>query len=120
MLGTDPGLAEDWRTMARLKEVTAGMTLRRPPDEVWDSYWGGVYRRIERGIGWILTSVGAIVVLSYGVWQAVRDLVADATLPVVIKVAILALIVGLIVLLVSVIREKLFVRRRDPYKDVIR
>ncbi|NIM52936.1 MAG: hypothetical protein GTO22_27480 [Gemmatimonadales bacterium] len=96
------------------------MTLRKPPDEIWDSYWGGVYRRLERGIGWILISLGTIVLLSYGVWKGVEDLLADTTLPTVVKVAVVALIVGLIALLVSVIREKLFVRKSDPYKDVIR
>jgi hypothetical protein len=79
-----------------------------------------VYRRLERGIAWVLVSLGAIVILSWGLWQAVRDIFQDAGLPVVVKGGLFALMVGGIALLVSVIREKLLVGRKDPYKDVIR
>ncbi len=79
-----------------------------------------VYRRLERSIGWILASVGAIVVVSYGVWTAISEMIADATVPWYIKAGVLALVVGAVILFVSVVREKLFVRKTDPYKDVVR
>jgi len=79
-----------------------------------------VYRRFERGAAWILVSVGAIVLLSWGLWQAVQDILGDTELPTFIKAGILALVAGGVILLVSVIREKLILRRSDPYKDVIR
>jgi len=120
LLKDDAALENEWNRLARVKEVTSTMALRRPPEEVWDRYWGGVYRRLERGVGWILLSVGAVVLLSYGLWTFVQDLIQVSELPLFAKIAVLALIVGLVVLLVSVLREKLFVRRSDPYKDVIR
>ncbi|MFQ5690833.1 MAG: hypothetical protein ACE5HQ_11235 [Gemmatimonadota bacterium] len=119
-LRADSALREEWRRLRRLKEVTDTMSLREPSREVWDGYWAGVYRRLERGIGWILASAGAIVLVSWGVWEGVREMWLDRDTPLPVKAAVLALIVGLAVLLVSVIREKLFVRKEDPYKDVIR
>lgn len=120
LLRADPTLHAEWNRLLRLKEVTGSMALRKPPDEVWEHYWASVYSRLERGLGWILVSLGAIVLISYGVWKGVQELIADASMPWGIKAAILATTVGLVVLFVSVVREKLFVRHRDPYKEIER
>jgi len=120
LLEKDPVLEREWQQLQRIKEVTRGMTLRRPPTEIWDTYWNGVYRRLERGLGWILVSIGAILLISYGAWMGVWELLDDTTTPVYVKYGLTALIVGLVVLFVSVVREKLFMRRSDPYKDIIR
>lgn len=120
LLRHDPALEQEWQQLQRVKEVTQTMTLHHPPEETWDHYWTGVYRRLERGVAWILVSIGAIVLLSWGLWQAIQDIIGDTELPTFIKAGILALVAGGVILLVSVIREKLILRRSDPYKDVIR
>lgn len=120
LLESDPALEAEWRQLKRLKEVTNTMSLRQPSQEVWEGYWMGVYRRFERGIAWILVSLGAVVVLSWGAWEGLQGLWKDQELPMLVKVGSLALIAGFVVLLVSVVREKLVIRQHDPYKDVIR
>lgn len=120
LLDEHPALRAEWARFQRVKEVTEAMALRRAPEEVWSDYWASVYSRLERGIGWILFSLGAIVLLSYGAWLGVRELIADATMPLFVKVSLAALTVGAVVLLVSVVREKVFVGRRQRYKDVER
>jgi hypothetical protein len=119
-LADDPVLQAEWRQLQRVKEVTTTMRLREPPQEVWDGYWAHVYRRLERGLAWILVSLGAIIVLSWSAWEALRELWFDEGLPILVKGGAFALVVGVVILGVSVAREKLFVRRTDPYKDVIR
>jgi ferric-dicitrate binding protein FerR (iron transport regulator) len=120
LLRAEPSLQVEWNRLNRLKEVTSTMALRSPPEEVWETYWTSVYHRFERGVGWVLLSLGVIVSLSYGLWQFAKQLMADATIPPFVKGAILAVIVGGVILFVSVIREKWFVYRSDPYKDVQR
>jgi hypothetical protein len=120
LLKRDPALEAEWQQLQRVKEVTSGMVFRKPPEEIWDRYWTGVYQRFERGIGWILVSVGAILLLSYGAWEGVQEFFDDTTTPPIVKYGAVAVIVGLVVLFVSVVREKLFVRRSDPYKDIVR
>lgn len=120
LLDERPALRAESARLQRVKEVTEAMALRPAPEEVWSDYWASVYSRLERGIGWILFSLGAIVVLSYGAWTGVRELLADATMPWFVKASLLALTVGVVVLLVSVVREKVFVGRRQRYKDVER
>jgi ferric-dicitrate binding protein FerR (iron transport regulator) len=119
-LAGDERLRKEWTQLGRVKEVTKTMAYREPPDEIWDDYWTSVYNRTERGIGWILASIGAIVVLGYGIWIGLQELLADTDLPAFLKLGIFALLLGGLVLLVSVIREKLFTRGKDPYKEVQR
>jgi hypothetical protein len=120
LLSDNPELRDEWDRLSRLKEVTANMNLRNPPEEMWAGYWTSVYSRFERGLAWILVSIGAIVLGSWGAWQFVQDLMADADLPTFVKWSILALLVGLVMLLVSVLRHRVFVSRSDPYKEIER
>lgn len=116
----DPELARERESMRRVKEVTGMMTYREPPEEVWGTYWGSVYNRFERGVAWILASVGAIVLLAYGAWNALGGLWGDASVPLFVRLAVFALVMGGIILLVSVAREKWFTASRDPYKEIRR
>ena len=120
LLAADPELAAEWRQLNHLKELTQMSMISNPPEEQWGSYWQSVYNRIERGIGWILVSLGATVLVAFGLWEAIGELFADTDTPGFVKWAILALGTGSAMLLISVIREKIFVRRHDPYKEVER
>lgn len=121
LIAAHPDVAHEWRRFQRLKEVTTNMSLRTPPEETWDRYWQNTYRRTERGIAWLLVSIGAIVLLGYWAWHAVLAFFETGSEPLGIRLAIAALTIGLVILAVSVIREKIFTNRRDPYqKEVIR
>ena len=120
LIESDESLRAEWRRLALVKERTTELELEKPPEKLWEGYMDSVYRRVERGIGWILLSVGAIVLLSYGLWQGIQELFGDVTVPWYVKGGVLALLVGIVILAVSVIREKYFVYRDDPYRDVHR
>lgn len=120
VLETHSEIREEWEQMNRVKEVTSAMAFREPPEEVWGEYWTSVYNRTERGIGWLLLSLGSIVLLGYGGWKWVQSIFQTEDLPLFLKVAILGVSFGLSVLVVSVIREKLFTKKHDPYKEVQR
>jgi anti-sigma factor RsiW len=120
VLETDSEVREEWERMSRVKEVTSTMVMREPPEEVWEQYWTSVYNRTERGIGWVLFSLGSIVLLGYGAWKWAEAIFQTEDLPFLPKAAILGVALGLSILVVSVIREKLFTKTRDPYKEVKR
>jgi len=119
-IAEDPQYRKYYHQMQKLKEVTGAMKFKILPDMYWDEYWQHVYNRLERGISWILISLGAIVVLSFAIWTAVSDLLADQTINPFLKCGILILIVGIVTLFVSILREKLMVRKVDKYKEVER
>lgn len=117
-LQRDHELRSELEEFKRLKEVTGMMHYADLPDEVWESYWQSLYRKTERGIGWILLSVGAIFLLCFGLWQALTQFYLDPDVSLFVKMGVSAAGAGLIVLLVSLIRERLFAYHRDRYKEV--
>ena len=103
-----------------LKTITDDIILYQPEDEVFDKYWSSVYNRIERNVGWIILSVSGMVVLFYTGFMVIEDIIKDETLSCVFKVALIAFVAALSILLVSVLRERLNTRKNDRYKDVRR
>ena len=104
----------------KLKAITDEVTLVEPEDRIWQDYWGGIYNRIERSVGWIVFSVAAILLIIYSGFKAIEKLIKDPDVETIFKIGLLALIVGLAILLVSVLRERLYFWQRDRYKNVRR
>ena len=101
-----------------LEEGLKMMKLKEPSKEVWDNYWFSVYNRIERKLGWIFLSIGAIIILFFGAYQFIDELVEDPQTPLILKIGIIALTFGGAVLFVSILREQLFARKKERYKEV--
>jgi ferric-dicitrate binding protein FerR (iron transport regulator) len=119
-LATNDEFRREWSHAQALKEVTSTMKFKQPSEETWDRYWAGVYARLERGLAWMLISVGAAVLLAYAGYHAVEAFLADTETPFVLKLATGAVAFGFAVLVVSVIRERWFVRKSDKYREVVR
>lgn len=113
-------LKNEFEEQKRVKEVLSKMKLKNPTMEIWDKYWVGVYNKLERGIAWIAVSVGFLILVIYGSIEAVENFFADTQTPGIVKIGISALVIGGLILLFSVIREKFFTHTRDKYKEVQR
>jgi len=112
--------AEELADFKRLKAITDEVTLVEPEDRLWQQYWDGVYNRIERSIGWIIFSISAILLTIYGGFKLIEEIITDSTVGILLKIGLLALIVGMAILFVSVLRERIYFWQRDRYKDVRR
>ncbi len=119
-LTRDPEIRKELQTFQKLKEVTKAMKYADIPEAVWDGYWQDLYRRMERGLGWIFLSLGIIALAVLGIFHFCRDFLFDAEIPIVLRLATVLTALGTIILLVSVIRERLFAWRRDRYREVQR
>lgn len=115
-----PECAGELKEFRRLKAITDEVTLIEPEERIWQDYWGGVYNRIERGVGWIVFSVAAILLTIYGGFRAIEEIIRDPKVELIFKVGLLVLLVGLAILFVSVLRERIYFWKRDRYKDVRR
>jgi len=104
----------------KVKQITDEVTLVEPEDRIWQDYWSGVYNRIERGIGWIVFSVAAVLLTIYGGFKLIEAIVGDVTIGILLKAGLLALIAGLAILFVSVLRERIFIWSKDRYRNVRR
>jgi anti-sigma factor RsiW len=119
-LAQHPALAAEWRRLQRVKEVTVTMAVREPPDEYWDRYRATGWHRAERSIAWILVAAGAGVLGVWGLWHWLGAVMGSEA-PMLIKAAIVAVVAGGLLLLLSVVRERWILSRRDPYsKEVTR
>ena len=96
------------------------LKFKQPPEETWDRYWAGVYSRLERGLAWLLISIGTAVVLAIVGYAAIMKFLEDTSTPLAVKLGVGALLLGGAVLLVSVLREKMVMRKTDKYKEVTR
>lgn len=117
-----PELAEEWSRLRRLKEVTMTMELKAPPQEVWDGYRASVLHRAERSLAWSLILIGAAVLGGGALWRALAGLFANwSDIPLEVRLGGTALTVGVLILIVSIVRERWVLYRRDPYsKEIIR
>jgi anti-sigma factor RsiW len=106
--------------LRRLKQVAGAMRLHEPPAEEWEAFWTIHYNRVERSVGWVLVTLGVAVIAAWAALQAVIALLAEQDLPGYVRGGIFLVLVGLIVLLVSVVRERFFTRKHTRYKDIIR
>ncbi|MEW6455593.1 MAG: zf-HC2 domain-containing protein [Acidobacteriota bacterium] len=104
----------------KLKEVMKSMRYLEPQDEVWERYWTSIYNRLERGIGWILLSIGSIILLLYGAFKLIEDLIKDPTIALLVKIGAITFLAGAVILFVSALRERIFVWKRDKYREVKR
>ncbi len=120
LLAENTNFQKEYKEYKSLKEVTKKMQFKSPPPEVWDNYWTGIYNRLERGTGWILFSLGCIILLTFGGYKLVEGIIADPDLSGIVKAGLFLLIAGLAVLMVSVIREKMTLHKTDPYKEIKR
>jgi ferric-dicitrate binding protein FerR (iron transport regulator) len=120
LLAASPERRSEWHCYQQLKGLAMQMRFRDPPEEVWDRYWFDVYNRLERRLGWVLVSIGAIILLAYAGVHAVRSVLVDPDMPWPLKAAILAVLFGAIILFISVAREKLFTWKSDRYKEIQR
>jgi RNA polymerase sigma-70 factor (ECF subfamily) len=109
---------QEYKSFLKLKEVTDNMKFADLSDELWTGYWKGIYRRVERGAGWILLSIGAIILLAFGVSQFFRQFFTDPSISLIVKIGVSAFSLGVIILLVSIIRERLFLYKTDRYREV--
>jgi predicted anti-sigma-YlaC factor YlaD len=112
--------AAELEEFRRLKEITQNMRVITPDDKYWEQYWSSVYNRIERRVGWILVSLGAILLTSYGVYYLISRLLLQGDIPIVVRIGVVALVVGFCTLLISGLRERIAFSKSDKYERIKR
>lgn len=89
-------------------------------DAALDRFWLGVYSRLERGLAWTLVSVSAALLLGYGAYEFATDFLADAGVPGVVRLGTAGLTLGILLLLLGLVRERIRARAADPFRRVRR
>jgi ABC-type bacteriocin/lantibiotic exporter with double-glycine peptidase domain len=114
---------EKWRSelqaFIKIKEVTEKMQFKDLPDSYWTGYWGDIYRRTERTFAWILMSIGLIVILGFFTFMALSRFYTDPNISLLLKVGVSMALLGVIIMVISILRERLFARKRERYEKEV-
>lgn len=102
--------------MKQLGDLLDAIELPKPSEEDMMKYWPSVYARIERGMGWSLLVIGLVIWVGYGIFAFITSPGIEA----VTKLLIALPVVGILMLLVSVVRERYYVSKRERYGEVER
>lgn len=100
--------------MGRIVRLTDDLRLKQPDSTFWDDYWRGIYRRLERGFGFVLLIVGLVVVACWVAYEAVTS----PNFFTVKGISIAVVLLGLFIVFLSVVRERYHESKSDPYKEV--
>ena len=104
------------RELAMYRSLKSGIQgLRFHPATYRVSVWDRVNTRINRPIGWILLIVGVVVWMSYGTYVFATSAISPWE-----KLGTGAIAIGILMLLASVIWERLREWETDPYRNVHR
>jgi predicted anti-sigma-YlaC factor YlaD len=106
----------EFEGLARVSRLVGEIELPRPSQEDMMRYWPSVYAKIERGAGWGLVIAGALIWVGYGVYLFITDPGTGSLTKLLIAIPV----VGVLMLLVSVIRERMSVGKSERYKEVER
>ena len=115
-----PDLRREMEDQRKIKEVVGTMRFIQPAEEHWDRFKRMVLHRLERSVGWSFFVIGVGILLGYGGYVALMALLTAEDVDLWVKAGTLLTLLGTAVLLVSIIRERLFLRRRERYDEVER
>lgn len=96
--------------MKRLVAAANQGIVPLPDDAAWDGFLDGVYNRVERRTGWVLVVTGLAALVIYGLFL----FLAVPGNPLV-KLAVSVPVLGLVVLFISVLRQRLQAAKTDRY-----
>jgi predicted anti-sigma-YlaC factor YlaD len=100
--------------MGRIVGLTNDLRLKPPDEEFWARYWDNLYHRLERGTGFLLLIAGIVVLSAFAVYEAITSPEFFTVKGLSIAVALL----GLVIVFLSVARERYHESKSDPYKGV--
>ncbi len=105
-------LKQKYESLRRLTIGTsAALAAPPPPPERWENFTDDIYNRLERRTGWGIFILGAVVLTVYAIVLFLTEPWASVTT----KLLIAAPVVGLGVLFISVLRERLAALKHDRY-----
>lgn len=112
ILAEIPACRSDFETMKQLIAGTnRALCPSDPPDEVWDTFLDNVYNRAERRFGWMVFIAGTLALTAYGIYLYFSEPWTSGAVKLLIAVPVL----GLVMLFISVLRQRLRAAKHDRY-----
>ncbi|MBW2623391.1 MAG: zf-HC2 domain-containing protein [Deltaproteobacteria bacterium] len=107
---------KEYEELRRASGKIEAVSFIEPQDEVLEQLWKSPYSRLTRNSGLLLVLGGVLLLIIYGIFEFVRS-GEEAVIP---KIGVVAVLIGCVILLLSVLRERIHTYKADPYKEVKR
>lgn len=108
----------EWRArledLRRLREQVRRLAYPQPTEDEWRKLMGNLTFRTTRGLGWLLWIGAAVVLAGYALWEFATDPAVVALE----RVGVLTMLLGIVLVFLTVLWERLATRRHDKYKDI--
>lgn len=91
--------------------ASSELSVELPPEEVWDDFLGQVYAKMERRLGWTLIWLGCLALACFGLYEFFMVYTGSP----IVKVATGSTLGGVSILFVSVLRQRIAIRKTDRY-----
>ena len=98
----------------RIKETSSEISLANPPDEVMDGYWTYISSKLSRGGGWIFLIIGSVILIFYAIYQVA----VDPSLNSLVKITVAAIVIGIVLLFISVLIDRIKDLKTDRYRGI--
>ena len=116
MAAQDPSITEELQEQQEAVNAIRSVGLRELEDSLREQFWSGIYNRLEQRVGWVLITVGLVMVTAYGIYE----ILTDPNIQTWYRLGLAGVIVGFGLLISGILRSRLKLRRYDKYKEVIR
>lgn len=118
-LSDDPAKTRQVEQFRALNEELEMIEFHEPTRQELRLYWQVVYNRLERGLGWVLLSLGVLVLAGFGLYKLFEGFLLDPEVAVWWKLGVSGVGGGGLILCVSVARERMRLRRKDRYSKEV-
>ncbi len=100
--------------LERVKTETEHLHYEEPSSGDWKTMEKSLVQDVSRGLGWIILSIWAVALTSYGLWE----LAAAPDEPLTGKLLVFGFFLGVALLFCSVLTQRMRESRTDKYKGV--
>ena len=105
---------EEYEQLNRTSSKLDGIDIREPDEEIVQKAWRSPYSKLTKNFGILLVVAGWLIMMIYGAYEFIVTKNTES-IP---KYAFVLIAVGIIILFVTVLRDRIRSYRNDPYKEV--
>jgi hypothetical protein len=110
----EPTYRAQFDDLTSLQTDIAGLDFQPNKTTQWSELAPDVTSQTTRSLGWLTYIISTLFLIGYGLYEFIIDETENAF----VKTAVLGIFLGLGLLLISVIKQRLVESRTDRYKDV--
>jgi len=112
--------AEELERYKKLNDIVQPLDFVTIEDKLMENYWSKGVRKIERNLAMFFLFAGLSILTGFGIVQIVIKVWYAADIPLLIKISIFVSLAGGAALLLSILREKLFLSKKQRYSNIRR